>query len=164
VLGQGFYLPHKGKRANIYRCLPLIPMPKINNYVSILGLWNSKRGDRLMPSRTDFTFEDFIGWHGSIAISVVEGQDLRFKLYGTRYVDLLGVDLTNALLCASMDESLIDQTKEYFSELINGPYLGHMSGLAPTKGRDFTKFDVVDLPLSDNGTGVTQFLHALSSE
>ncbi len=154
---------HEGKTANVYRCLPLRPLPEIEGYASILRLWDLKRGDRLMPSRSDFNFEDFQGWYGSTAISVVEDDDLRFTLYGDKYVELLGVDLTNRLLCASMDEGLIARTKKYFAALINGPRIGHLSGVAPTAGRDYMAFNVLDMPLSDNGQDVTQFIHSLST-
>ncbi len=161
VSASGSDPEHNKKRTNTYRCLPLRPLPEIAGYSPILRLWDLKRGDRLMPRRADFTFEDFLGWHGAIAISVVEGDDLRFTLYGTQYVELLGGDLTNKLLCASMDESLIARTKSYFADLIHGPHIGHVSGGAPTEGRDFIAFDVLDMPLSENGQDVTQFLHAL---
>lgn len=160
---QGIDSGHERRRVNTYRCLPLRPLPDVAGYSSILQLWDLKRGDRLMPKRADFTFEDFLGWHGAIAISVVEGDDLRFTLYGNRYVELLGVDLTNKLLCASMDENLIARTKSYFADLIHGPHIGQVSGGAPTEGRDFIAFDVLDMPLSENGQDVTQFVHALST-
>ena len=161
--GQETDYDHAGESANIYRSLSLRPLPEVVGYASVLQLWDCKRGDRLMPSRADFTFEDFLGWHGAIAISVVEGDDLRFTIYGTQYVELLGVDLTNKLLCASMDENLIARTKSYFANLIGGPGIGHLSGVVPTAGRDFMAFDVLDMPLSENGQNVTQFIHALST-
>ncbi len=160
---QGIELAHRGIDTNFYRHFPLRPLPDIAGYGAFLRLWDRKRGSRAMPRRADFSIEDFAGWYGAVAISVVEGDDLRFTLYGTRYVDLLGVDLTNKLLCASMAPELIAQTKRYFANLIQGPCIGHLKGLAPTAGRDFLSFDVLDLPLSDDGKEVTTFLHVLST-
>ena len=162
-LAQRTALTHRGTESNSYRHFATRPLPDIAGYESILKLWDNKRGGRAMPCRADFSVEDFAGWYGAISISVLEGDDLRFTLYGTRYVDLLGVDLTNKLLCASMAMDLIDQTKRYFATLVQGPFIGHMTGLAPTEHRDFLPFDVLDLPLSDDGRAVTTFLHALST-
>ncbi len=114
-----------------------------------------------MPNRADFAFEDFAGWHGSISISIVQDGDIYFTLYGSRFVEILGVDLTHKYLCEAIDESLVAETKQHFKDLISGPHIGHTSGFAPTTNRDFIPFDVLDLPLSDNDRDVTQFLHAL---
>ena len=162
-VAPGIDLAHRGIESNTYRHFPIRPVPDIAGYEAILALWDRKRGERAIPKRADFSIEDFAGWYGAIAISVVEGDDLRFTLYGTRYVDLLGVDLTNKLLCASMAPDLVAQTKRYFATLIQGPYIGHLTGLAPTAGRDFLAFDVLDLPLSDDGRRVSTFVHALSN-
>lgn len=155
---------HKAKNTNVYRCLPIKPLPVVEGYQTILDLWDSKRADNLLPARSSFTFEDFAGWYGSIAISVIEGDDMRFSLYGSNFVECLGVDLTKELLCESMDQALIAQTRAYFHDLIEGPYIGHMTGHAPTEGRDFVPFDVLDLPLSDDGVTVDRFLHAILLE
>lgn len=153
----------KGAQQSVRQKLPLYPLPELPGYEAILKLWDRKRGARPLPRRTDFAFEDFVGWHGSIAISVVDDDDLLFSLYGSRFVQLLGVDLTNCHLFASLDETLVTETKMHFQDLMAGPYIGHTSGGAPMPDREFVSFDVLDLPLSDDGQTVNRFLHALYS-
>ncbi|WP_448192127.1 PAS domain-containing protein [Azospirillum sp. sgz301742] len=63
-------------------------------------LWHERRGERTLPRRRDFSFEDFNPWLGHIRIIAVEHAPLRFKvtLDGTEIVTTAGVDLTGKYL------------------------------------------------------------------
>ena len=59
-------------------------------------LWHERRGDRPLPHRREFSFEDFTPWLGRIRIIRIEHAPLRFKvtLDGTEIVSTAGIDLT----------------------------------------------------------------------
>lgn len=66
-------------------------------------LWQERRGDRALPRRRDFVFEDFLPWLGHIRIVRVEhGPDgqrrLTVTLDGTEIVNTAGIDLTGKRL------------------------------------------------------------------
>lgn len=66
-------------------------------------LWHERRGDRPLPLRRDFAFEDFFPWFGHIRIIRVEHDPdgpprLEVTLDGTEIVNTAGVDLTGKRL------------------------------------------------------------------
>lgn len=60
------------------------------------GLWHEKRGDREMPRRGEFTFEEFKPWLGRMRIVAVGREPLRLtvRLDGILINNTSGVDLT----------------------------------------------------------------------
>ena len=47
---------------------------------------------------------------------------------------------------------------------VAGPFIGRTTGRVPAVGRDYLKFDVLDLPLLSETDDVSHFLHAIVRE
>jgi hypothetical protein len=144
------------------RTLPADRTAEICGFEPIIQLWHSRRHDDGLPCRSAFEFADFTGWMGSLAISERDGDDFRFRLYGEKFRELLGVELTGQLLCGSLCPELIMPTKRHFRLLFDGPCIGHTEGNVPIPDRGFKSFDVLDLPIRMN-VGNDALLHVLGA-
>lgn len=140
--------------------LPLTNLPEVPEFKEILSLYASKLQGRPMPRWRDFAFSEFVGWHPRLALSQVEGEDLRFRIFGTAFVELFARDLTGQLLIGSMVAEQTQSTKDHFHALLAGPKIGVAKGRVPVEGRGFLRFEVIDLPLADEEGNVSHFLHA----
>lgn len=142
---------------------PMIPMPALTPFQPMLDLYQIKRGSRQMPKWRDFHFSDFIGWHSRVAVSERDGDDLRFRIFGSTFTELFARDLTGQLLAASMRGDQYHAILAHFRRCCDGPMIGCVSGNVPVAGRDFVAFQVVDLPLADDTGEVTHFLHVTTT-
>ena len=63
-------------------------------------LWNSRRGDKPLPQRSDFGTEDFLPWFGHVLMLDVidEGEDFRYRLIGTHITNFMNRDYTARLV------------------------------------------------------------------
>lgn len=143
--------------------LPLDPLPNLPFFAPILKLYDAKRAGRLMPRWQDFEFTEFVGWHAEIALSEREGNDLRFRIFGGKFVELFAQDMTGQLLAASMAPQQYEAIIEHFRRCIDGPKMGMVIGRVPTLERAFLGFQVLDLPLADSEGNVERFLHVTTS-
>lgn len=67
-----------------------------SNEEALLGLWNSLRADRPMPSRDDLQTEDLFNWIGwlHLLIPVDNGADFRYEVFGTEELPREDPDMT----------------------------------------------------------------------
>lgn len=95
--------------------------------VALFRMWQDKRGQRAVPSRTDFEVAELKPWLGRLIIYEVlgDGVDFRYRLVGTDIVRIHGLDLTGRLVsqfcymgkpsqaCASLGEVCRLRTPRY---------------------------------------------------
>jgi len=64
--------------------------------VALYHYWNSRRGNRAMPSRLDIDPVEMRPWLARITLADVgaDGQHFTYRLVGTQMVDLLGINPT----------------------------------------------------------------------
>ena len=67
-------------------------------FAQLAALWEQRRGDRTMPARRDFRFEDFLPWLGHMHLIEIEPNDFLFRIFGTTVADWLGADFTGRRL------------------------------------------------------------------
>jgi hypothetical protein len=63
---------------------------------AFVALWRSKCGERALPARRDFAFEDFRPWFGTVTLleAVDGGADFRITLHGTANAERFRIDAT----------------------------------------------------------------------
>jgi hypothetical protein len=81
----------------------------------LLGLWNTKRGERLMPVRADFDVFELKEWLGNLMlIEVLPGAtEFRYRLYGSVLASYYDRDLTGKLTDALSPETRETVRREY---------------------------------------------------
>ncbi len=119
--------------------------------------WSSKKGDRLMPSRSDLKPEEFHRLLPQVVLVDVEMDPVRYRarLVGTKVVEAIGQDFTGLYFDRFPDIGfLVDR----FNSLVRTrrPYLVNDNVQWPEKS--FLEYYGLALPLSDNGRDVNIIL------
>ncbi|MBT4889214.1 MAG: PAS domain-containing protein [Rhodospirillales bacterium] len=124
---------------------------------AFIDLWNKKRGDRQLPSWSDYDWDDFTPWWGSVVVTDVmwEPYDFQYRLYGSKVVEQFEVDVTgkkaSELFGGEYDQSV---AIEFYEMIGNKPYISRCSGTIHWQNRDSRKVTFLDLMLSDTGERV----------
>jgi hypothetical protein len=136
----------------------LTSMPKA--LADFKAYWDRKRGDRLMPTREDIDpldLREHLGW---ILITEVVGETrrLRYRLVGSEIAKRLGRDSTNKYL----DELYPAPDHERFAsslhQVVTSRRPMRMTGEVLLSSRTWLTFEVLDLPLSQNGVDVNMIV------
>ena len=143
---------------------PDVDPSSIPQFESLLRVWQSKRNGRRVPSRADFDFYDFKGWHGWISLYDVtyDPFDYIVKLSGTNIDDLYGFSTTG------FDRSMMDRV---YVEKLNRDEFDEMNcrslTIALTTGplnainRTYKSVSYLELPLSDDGKRASSTIEAV---
>ncbi len=71
------------------------PPLKDPRLIALYGYWLGKCAGRLMPARADLLPEEMKPWLGNLMlIDVTPDGDYVYRLYGTRFVEQFGVEMT----------------------------------------------------------------------
>lgn len=131
----------------------------------IKTIWDSKRAGAALPSWRSFQYEDFVGYHGWVAVEdivSVEPFDAIFRLWGTGFVDLFKADLTGKK--ASDHKGTIYTESDFliWSEVCRSKAIlvarGSMDWVEQYHYLYNMEFTDITLPLSDDGNTVNRFL------
>ncbi|MFN4163470.1 MAG: PAS domain-containing protein [Ferrovibrio sp.] len=116
---------------------------------ALYELWQAKRGDRPAPARGDFTVEELRPWLGHLMIIDCDGEDTRYRLYGTDLVRIFGFDLTGRRVtdCASQ---IGDKPMLEYRQIIRSGKPIYISRGSPS-ARDYLLMDKLALPLMEDG-------------
>jgi hypothetical protein len=127
----------------------------------LLALWHAKRGERPMPSRADFSFEDFFPWLGHLALLDVvgAGEDFRYVVYGTRLVETFGFDLTGRSAHEAIAQIGRQPLAEYQRVAASG-LPDHVSRMSPAHKEHLT-ITKLALPLSTDGRHVDKIVSVI---
>lgn len=128
---------------------------------ALLTLWERKRRGRLAPQRRDFTAEDLHLWFGNLMVLDVieEGRDFLYRLYGTDVATAFGRDMTNRLVSefpAPVGEFIMSN----YREIIAQPRPMFCEHTPPIEVSVYSWQRLI-LPLSENGTAISQILVAI---
>lgn len=116
---------------------------------ALYDLWRKKRGGRPAPSRGDFTVEELRSWLGHLMIIDCDGEDGRYRLYGTELTRIFGFDLTGRRVadCAPL---IGDKPMLEYREVIRSAKPVYISRGSPS-ARDYLLMDKLALPLMEGG-------------
>ena len=133
-------------------------------FEDLVRLWQGKRGDRVVPSWSDFDFYDFKGWHGRIGVYDISYDPFDYicRLSGT-VVD--GVFDRNMTGVTGSDLTKIEVNSSGYMEFnemtCRQMLISRISGPLNYTGREHVEATFVEFPLSDDGLKATHTLEAL---
>ena len=134
-------------------------------YEDLVRLWQSKRGDRVVPSRSDFDFYDFKGWHGRLSVYDISYDpfDYTCRLSGTE-VDVAYDQTLTGVTGSDLAEMRVEHpaTMEFYEMMCRQMLISRQLGSLNFKGREHIQVTFVEFPLSDDGLRATQTLEAMT--
>lgn len=126
---------------------------------ALLDLWDAKRGSRQAPPRGDFSHEELQPWFGHLMLlDCLDGNEYRYRLYGTALARLFGFDLTGRMVGAMADRIGAKPQDEYAKVVRIGAPV-YASRISPS-AREYLQVDKLALPLMEGGR-VTRILGAI---
>lgn len=133
-------------------------------FEDFVRLWRNKRGDRDVPSWSDFDFYDFKGWHGQIGLYEISYDpfDYTCRLSGTEVDEAFGQTMTGTK-GSELAELRVEHsfTLEFYELMCRQMLIARISGPLNLQGREHVQATFVALPLSDDGLKATHVLEAL---
>ena len=133
-------------------------------FEELVRLWRDKRGDRAVPSWSDFDFYDFKGWHGRISVYDISYDPFDYvsRLSGT-VVDGVYDQTMTGTKGSELADMLGEHpaSMEFYEMTCGGMLISRASGPLDFKGREHVPVTFVEFPLSDDGIRTTHTLEAL---
>ncbi len=128
----------------------------------LLDYWKNKCQGRTMPSRTDIDPFDLKRHLGNIALIDVEhaGADfrLRYRLVGSNITALMDRDVTNRYYDEIYDGNVMTNVNTNFRWIFNNLAPLRSYGQADPPGKSVYSYEILNLPLSENGKSVNMVL------
>ena len=127
-------------------------------------LWQERRGDRVVPSWSDFDFYDFKDWHSRLAVIDISYNpfDFTWRLSGSEIDGVYKRTMTGAkrseLTELRLEES---ETMKFYEMTSSHMLIARTSGPINLKGREHVHATFVEFPLSDDGLKATHTLEFL---
>jgi PAS domain S-box-containing protein len=123
----------------------LVSHPELD---TVQALWTRKRGDRLLPLRTDFDLATMSRWasHLSIATVMPKGQ-FQFRLFGTELARVYGQDLTGRFLDDLTPKDLWSVIVMHYQEVVS-TLRPLFAPISVANGRWYTEVSRLLLPLA----------------
>ncbi|MEP0708963.1 PAS domain-containing protein [Parvibaculum sp.] len=134
------------------------PLPGLISY------WERKRGARRMPAPSDIDpveIPRLMPWI-TIADVTYHPLDFRYRLVGTRIVEMGGIDRTGQSLREGHEGERLEERLAALENLLAGKGPVALGGRLDWLGRGYRKFQCVHLPLSDDDETVTRLVAAYS--
>ncbi len=122
-------------------------------FEDLVRLWQGKRGDRAVPSWSDFDFYDFKGWHGRLSV-----YDVSYDPYAYT-CRLSGTEVTGLELEKKKVEP--PAAMEFYEMNCRQMRISRLSGSLKIAGREHAQITFIEFPLSDDGLRATQTLEAM---
>ena len=129
----------------------------------ILHLWRGLCGDRLMPARADINPADLRKHLSGIALVDVQREPLRvrYRLMGTAIVNALRRDLTGRWYDEFYPPAIMAEVEMVYGWIVANRKPLRTAGIALFFDRSMYDYEVVNLPLSDDGCEVNMVLAAM---
>ena len=126
---------------------------------ALFDLWDTRRGSRQAPPRSDFSHQDLQPWFGHLMLlDCLDSNEYRYRLYGTALTQLFGFDLTGKMVGASADR-IGDKPQDEYAKVVRIGAPVYISRSSPS-AREYLQVDKLALPLMEGGR-VTKILGAI---
>jgi len=126
----------------------------------IHAYWQSRCGDRRMPSRADIDPVDVPALLPFIFLVDVlsDPRDFRFRLTGTHFRDFSGLELTGLRIGEAFPPEFAAEVHHHWSSCVDRGLPAVGSGRLWLPGRDHVGWEGVILPLSPDGASANMLL------
>lgn len=131
----------------------------------LLNYWNAKRGDRLMPKRSEIhasEIKQYLPWI-FIVEAVPEQNDYRYRLIGTLVTQYFQLDATGKTVREAFGpagEAVVQNVLYSYDRVMAERKPLRVGGKMNWMEGNFEEFDSLYLPLSDDGENANVFLGA----
>lgn len=135
---------------------------------SFLDYWNARRSERTMPSRAAIQANDLKTYIGWLCFMEVLPDDFRFRLVGTRvadyfFSDATGLTVREAYAAAGAGRSATDAVLWILRKTCSARVPMRVTGAGGDwRGHYYPDYDVLYLPLSDNGVTANMVMCAFT--
>lgn len=133
-------------------------------FEDLVRLWQDRRGDRVVPSWSDFDFYDFKGWHGRLSVQDISYDpfEYTYRLSGTDFDEAFGRTMTGTT-GSELTEMRVESVAplEFYEMTCRQMLIARTSGPLNLKGREHVLTTLLEFPLSDDGIRATHTLEAL---
>ena len=133
-------------------------------FEDLVRLRQDRRGDRVVPSWSDFDFYDFKGWHGRLSVYDISYDpfDYTSRLSGTVFDGVYERTMTGTK-GSELAEMWVENpaNMEFYEMNCRQMLISRTSGPLKLKGREHVQVIFVEFPLSDDGLRSTHTLEAL---
>lgn len=145
------------------RFLPAAEAGQFGVFAPLVRLWQGRCRDGALPRWQDFTMEDFVGWHRNLALSDFPAGALqpRFRLFGSRLADWMGMDLTGRHLSDAVPSAESDGILHHLARVRDEGAIGLVTGNVGLPGLEHRDLHVLELPLRDERGQVVQLFHGI---
>jgi len=133
--------------------------------VFLRNYWETRRGDRAMPSRGDISpaqLKSHLGW--VMILEVLPGaREFRYRLIGTLVTQYFLNDATGKTVkeaFAENGEQVAKSVNGIFRKVARDKVIMRTAGDANWLAEGMEEFEAIYLPLSDDGVDVSHILHA----
>lgn len=126
--------------------------------VRLFDYWTQKRGDRLMPGRSDIDPLDLKEHMGQLhLIDVLGPHDFRYRIYGSRITNPDLADMTGRSPSDYDDTAFASMTMRHYQSCVDerAPVFHHVVGEIQLHRYEYKR---LCLPLSKDGTVVNMIL------
>ena len=129
----------------------------------LLAYWNGKRGSRRMPSRADIDPLELKPHLGNLCLIDVEPEPLRlrYRLVGSHITQKMGRDATGRWYDELYSGELLRDILASFHWIIEHRAPLRTYGQAFYPDRQFYRYEIINLPLSDDDDKINMVLGTL---
>ncbi len=134
---------------------------------AVKAYWDEKRGERLMPSRSEIDpieLKEHLGW--ILLLDVLDNyEDFRFRLIGTKVTRYFFTDTTGKTVreaFAHFGPAAVNGVLAVYRKTARDCVPMRAYGDAGWLGQAFYDFDALYLPLSDDGVTTNKILSAFT--
>ncbi len=132
-----------------------------------ISLWNLKRGSQRAPQWSDYDWDDLAPWWGSLLIIdySYDPFDYRYRLFGTKLVELMGIDVTGQMASEMRDEKFnVTMDIPFYKFVAENIYLARASGSFDWQNRDHVQASFIEVPLSSDQNRASHTISLLITE
>lgn len=142
------------------------PLPEnLEKLAAFFDIWKNKFHDGSVPKWSDFSFEDFIGWHSNMRVMDIGGSlenHIKNLIIGEGFAKYLGKKTLYEVIKsgASIKKETIASYEEYLDYIYDHHYC-ISEGSIPDKYGTLLYFTWIDLPLMGDDNKITHIITAI---